>query len=240
MNAPPDLSLFLGTTDALGERTDLLCADERERLQAMASPRRRAQFCAGRALLRLALGHLRAAPAQPWPFMLEDGRPVLSDPQAPQLSLSHSGNHVACAIGHAGRCGVDLQIDTGRSNRGIADTFFAPADVDWLQHQADATRAFRELWVLKEAWAKASGKALIHVLQHVRFAPADPTPRHWQAGTTPLSPALSLGWAVDRPCAPPALLAWRADGFAPMAATFTRWQRIDAPLATMPNGQVDP
>ncbi|MBT0963225.1 4'-phosphopantetheinyl transferase family protein [Denitromonas iodatirespirans] len=243
MTAPPALQLFIATTDALGGRTDLLSADELPRLQAMSSNRRRTQFCAGRALLRLALGHVRGLPPQPWPFMLDDGRPVLAGRQAPQLSLSHSGGHVACAISLTGRCGIDLQADTGRSPRGIADTFFAPADVDWLERQPDFARAFQALWVLKEAWAKASGEPLLAVLQGVRFEPLPTTPtpdRMRQVGTWHPSPTLSLGWAAERPGAAPTLLGWETDGFVPMAAAFTDWRRVDSVPPTMPNGREHP
>lgn len=220
------LRIFISSTDALCDRMDLLAPDEQQRAHAMPHARRRKQLCAGRALLRLALseGNNRA-PAE-WPIRLHDNRPLLDGADAPRFSLSHSGDHVGCAISHEARCGFDLQRHAPRSRHAIANTYFSADDTRWLEQQPDFSSAFHQLWVLKESWAKASGTPLLTALAQACCRPRH-TPNaaatHWDAGTTCLSGTLTVGWAADGPVATTDVKEWHDDGFSQRTPCWTRW-----------------
>ncbi len=223
------LRIFISTTDALCERMDLLALDELQRAHSMVSERRRKQFCAGRALLRLALSDGNNRPPAEWPIRLHDNRPLLDGADAPRFSLSHSGDHVGCAISHGQRCGFDLEALNPKPRHAIANEFFADEDARWLATQPDFSSAFHRLWVLKESWAKASGTPLLHALAHARWCADKAVTALWHGGTAALSDTLTAGWAIEHSITTVELNEWQGAGFAPLATHWTRWTLHTAP-----------
>jgi hypothetical protein len=77
----------------------------------------------------------------------------------PAISLAHSGELVACAIAPAGQIGVDVEAPRARRRTvEIAERYFSSRESDWL-HGKPQDR-FYMLWVLKEAYLKATGAGL--------------------------------------------------------------------------------
>lgn len=225
MTAP--LAIYIATLDDALRAPDVLSADEHARLQAMGSARRRRQFSAGRRLLRHALSHHSAAtPADAWPLVLHDARPVLATDDGLCFSLSHSGDHLACIIGRDTPCGIDVQARRD-GTAAIAREFFDAHANTWLRRQPDPDHAFHQLWVLKEAWAKATGTPLLTALKDSTWAVGHAASHEagaWAAGTATLPGALTLGWtASDAPQAPP-LWAWRDGRFVATELAWTRWR----------------
>jgi len=87
-----------------------------------------------------------------------DGKPLLTDYPEIFFNLSHSGHYVVCGLG-ARPVGVDIQ-KMGHPNLKLARRFFAPSEADWLFSlpEKKQTRAFYDLWALKEAYMKYTGK----------------------------------------------------------------------------------
>lgn len=146
------------------ETCDWLTPSEATRAAAMGSARRRAQFVAGRWLLHRTASE--AFGAHGYAFDAPDGRPVLralAPAAAASCSISHSANVVLCAAGKSRACGVDVEAIRPRRDfpalcarvlhpRELARVRGAPEHERW--------RRFYEIWVVKEAVAKALGIGL--------------------------------------------------------------------------------
>lgn len=103
------------------------------------------------------------------------GKPYLADYAGPELSLSHSGEYVACALSDR-PVGIDIQI-MRPYREGIAHRYFAPSELARLEEAQDKTIAFYELWTAKESLIKAAGLSLGEGLE----CPID---LKYQAGTS--------------------------------------------------------
>ena len=136
----------------------LVTDDDRQRLAAGMAARRRAEYLAGRALLRYALERYTQRPASSFRIAVADeGRPECVG--GPKISLAHSGNVVVCAVTERDAVGVDVETRGPRTAiAGIAERYFTPAEAEWVAADPDAR--FRMLWVLKEAYLKALGVGL--------------------------------------------------------------------------------
>lgn len=116
------------------------------------------EFLASRWLIRQALAVASGRPtAQCRPV---NGRPVASEqPPGFQLSLSHSQKLVACATHHQD-IGVDIEPGTRQSEwTRVAKRWFSPAEQSWLLRENDPF-LFLQVWTLKEAWLKATGRGI--------------------------------------------------------------------------------
>jgi 4'-phosphopantetheinyl transferase len=172
---------------------DWLTARESDRAAAMRGPRRRAQFAAGRWLLRHAASQvfeanyaLQASEAKPI-IVLPDGSPAAA-------SLSHSADVVLCAAGRVHAIGVDVEQVRPRSDwQALARFALHPSERDRLEGLAEGIRwqRFYQAWTFKEALAKALGLGLftlpfdrIAISEDARIeqAPEDARlrARHWQ------------------------------------------------------------
>ena len=142
----------------------VLPVDERER--DFASGNRRRQFHCGRALLRILLQQVTGDPAAEHVLTVEAGGKPLC-PDGPAISISHSGNSVACAVCEGGQLGVDLErIDEQREVARITQRFFSAEEKAWLESGPSAR--FYMLWVLKEAFVKAHGQSVFGGLEKLQ------------------------------------------------------------------------
>ena len=160
MTAFADVRVFhaeIGEIDAQTCRA-LLAAEDLDGLAATAHPRRRAEYLAGRALLRFALQSCTGRPGSSYRLRIgSHGKPECID--GPPFSLSHSAGVAVCAISPAGAIGVDVQFPSARRRtREMAREYFSARDNDWLRGQP--VDSFYMLWVLKEAHLKAIGLGL--------------------------------------------------------------------------------
>jgi phosphopantetheinyl transferase len=140
--------------------------EDRARLAALATPRRRREYLFGRALLRCGLERHTARPAGS--HRLETtptGKLVCVD--GPALSLSHDDGLLVCAISSDGDIGIDVQSPSERRHTAeIAGQHFSAAERAWLERAPNAD-AFYWLWVLKEAYLKRLGTGLAGGLEQL-------------------------------------------------------------------------
>jgi 4'-phosphopantetheinyl transferase len=122
------------------------------------APRRRQQFLCARVLLRTVLERITGVRATSHKLTTnENGKPVIVN--GPSVSIAHSGDTVICAVTDQGDIGIDIEVPGRRRNtKGIADNYFAEDEAAWLATQPNDR--FYMLWVLKEAWLKATGSGL--------------------------------------------------------------------------------
>jgi 4'-phosphopantetheinyl transferase len=188
-----------------------LTADEGQRAAAMRGDRRRAQFIAGRWLLRRVAGELFGDAG----YVLETSadRPFLRtrDGSSASCSVSHSGNVVVCAAGRVVACGIDVERVRPRSDwNALCERVLHPAERRRLAQLNDAARwrGFYDFWVVKEAVAKALGIGLAFPFAALCIADG-------RIRETP--PGYGLEDAAWRVCAldvgpgMAAALAWRTD-----------------------------
>ena len=90
---------------------------------------------------------------------------------SPGPCLSHSGGFAALLTGCRGRAGVDLEWVRPRDVESLADLAYSPEECAWLRGLDPVARqaGFVELWVLKEAAAKALGLDLFTALRRCTF-----------------------------------------------------------------------
>lgn len=141
---------------------DWLQSGERQRLAQRSGPAS-GDLLASRWLIRQALGRASGEPAarcRPVP-----GRPVVSEqPPGYHLSLSHSQGLVACASHHRA-LGIDIEPGGRQSDWArVARRWFSPVEQEWL-FRADDPYLFLQVWTLKEAWLKATGRGIAGNLQ---------------------------------------------------------------------------
>ena len=124
--------------------------------QSMADLRRRQRIC-GWGLARWKLSEELGLPPEQVPLT----RGAHGGPVCPgrHLSLSHSGNLVACAT-DSRPVGVDVQQIRPLGRRLLGS--FSSEEAAWLaRHSApQRDRAAVQLWALREAWAKCAGQGL--------------------------------------------------------------------------------
>ncbi len=143
---------------------DWLTPGEAARAAAMGSARRRAQFVAGRWLLHRTASE--AFGAQGYAFDAPEGRPVLraaAPASRASCSISHSANVVLCAAGESRACGIDVEAIRPRKDlAALCARVLHPRELERVRGAAghERWRRFYEIWVVKEAVAKALGIGL--------------------------------------------------------------------------------
>lgn len=171
------------------DNTTLLNAAERIRLEAISHPVRRRQFVAGRVVTRKLLSTLSQDSALDWSLDLSaTGKPVLRHRPDVHLSISHSGEWVACAIASV-PVGLDIErIEPNRSTDELIKQVCSDEEQSLLQSLPGARRErlFTELWTLKEAWLKRLGAALdVARMRTLRWTPVNPPVGNCASWMTP-------------------------------------------------------
>lgn len=179
----------IGEVDLAAERA-LLDDVERERAKRFVFESGRVEYIAAHALVRRALAE--ELDADPRDFRFVEGaygKPTawLGAGAAPvSFNLSHTRGMVAVGVTLDGiALGVDVENGSRKVDLSIADSYFAPPELDWLRSHGDADQggAFMTLWTLKEAFIKATGKGLSEELD--RFWFAEPSARPIRIGFAP-------------------------------------------------------
>ncbi|MDO8518840.1 MAG: 4'-phosphopantetheinyl transferase superfamily protein [Deltaproteobacteria bacterium] len=140
----------------------ILGDEERARWEKMGHSRRRVEYLLGHALLRLRLSQLLEVPVSEVPLCFEKGeKPYLTD--SPYfVSLSHCDGWLALAVA-CFPVGVDVEPVRERQFFGdLVKKSFAPEECAFFETAAPdaALKRFTELWTLREAFFKASGRPL--------------------------------------------------------------------------------
>lgn len=100
-------------------------------------------------------------PNVPTPVVLfydANGKPHLKDKNGVEtlfISLSHSGDYVACMIDTV-PCGIDLELQKEKSYKRIVTRICSDTEAAMINTLTD----FYNIWTLKEAILKATGKGL--------------------------------------------------------------------------------
>ena len=151
--------------------SESLSQDEKERANRFRFEKNRNEFIISRGSLRVLLGSYLGVPAHEVGFGYSHyGKPYLvdSDHISPvEFNLSHSEGIVLLAFTRGRKVGVDIEY-VGRNFdfEEIAARFFSAAEQQMLRNTPTEERgtAFFRCWTRKEAYIKALGNGLSHLL----------------------------------------------------------------------------
>jgi len=167
---------YLDITSAAAARLEARHARAEDRGFALGSRNERGQRqrLMVRALLRAELAQHYPAPEAAWRILRDDrGAPLLADQGGttlPFISLSHSGDLVACAISTDGPIGVDIErIRADRPLAALAEAAFGPGEAAAVARAGSAE--FYRIWTLREALAKATGAGFGLLVNRVDLVP---------------------------------------------------------------------
>jgi len=154
------------------EREAVLSDEELRRAASMSHEASRCRFQAARTALRHLLSReLDVAPVNVPIAVDAFGRPFLEGDSGLVFSLSHSGSHVALAIG-SGMNSLGVDFEEARREvpaLRLAERFFDPAGARAVRDAAELERIpmFFRLWTAREAVLKALGTGLRTPLREV-------------------------------------------------------------------------
>jgi phosphopantetheinyl transferase (holo-ACP synthase) len=104
----------------------------------------------------------------------ETGRPHIP---GLAVSLSRTPNRIAVAATYDGPLGIDLEDLEPRDFTALANRWFTPQELTWLNDQPDRLSAFLHLWTAKESTTKALAQPLHQAaLSRPVPLPQPPTP----------------------------------------------------------------
>ena len=100
------------------------------------------------------------------------GKPYFADGKL-HFSISHTKNHAFCAVSSK-NIGIDAEETDRKVNLHLADTQLSPREKARFDAAEDKAAALLRLWVLKESYAKLTGRGLGGYLKETDFDPNDP------------------------------------------------------------------
>ena len=158
--------------DLEGSAKNCLSVSELRRAEGFRLPRRRQEFLGGRVLLRCLLERLTGRACSSHEIVTAaNGKPVCVE--GPAISIAHSDDTIVCATTGDGAIGIDVELPPGPRDAGkIAERFFAEEEAAWIAEDPD--ERFLMLWVIKEAWLKATGSGIPGGLDSLRCAVRPP------------------------------------------------------------------
>ena len=153
---------LLATRDAHETYCSLLARDEHDRAARFHFDIHRHRFVIGRARLRVILGaYLKSPPQAISISYTEHGKPYVSK-QSLTFNLSHAEDMAVLGVTSDRAIGVDVEHIRRDLTEGIAERYFAPAEVRALRSLSPEQQpaAFFSCWTRKEAYIKARGEGL--------------------------------------------------------------------------------
>lgn len=153
---------LVATSAALEAYCSLLAPDERDRAARFHFDVHRHRFVAGRARLRILLGSYLKRPPEALAFSYTKyGKPYIPQ-QSLTFNLAHSEEMAVLGVACNRAIGVDVEHVRRDLTEGIAERYFAAAEVRALRSLPPDQQpaAFFRCWTRKEAYIKARGEGL--------------------------------------------------------------------------------
>ena len=167
--------------EALTQFEATLAPGERERASRFVFALHRNRFIAGRGMLRRLLAGYGGTQPDSLEFTYgPQGKPALSGSAAGlQFNVAHSGDLVLVAVTRSGVVGVDVEeVRTLADCEELVARFFSADECSKFRGlpAEEKPAAFFNLWTRKEAWLKATGEGITHLLNQVEvsFLPSEP------------------------------------------------------------------
>jgi 4'-phosphopantetheinyl transferase len=170
----------------LEQYKELLTPEEKTQQRRFHFERDQHRYLVTRALVRIVLSKYCDIDPKDWIFLKgSHGKPSIGNNHADAagifFNISHTNGMVIVGVASEPSIGVDVEnLDRRKPSLGIAETFFASAEVEALRELSDSEqqRRFYEYWTLKESYIKAIGLGLSIPLDNFSFSfPAESTIR---------------------------------------------------------------
>jgi 4'-phosphopantetheinyl transferase len=161
--------------------------DEQRKILRRVRPDDQKAALLGRMLLREGLARLGLEPELVSHLRYTRfGKPFLSEKLS--FNISHSGQHVVCALSTNYRVGIDLEAERAVELEDFTDCM---TDSQWreIRGAADPSRRFLEFWTMKEGLVKCQGEGLNLPLKEIEGAGLELTYRGEAWYTQPLNVA---------------------------------------------------
>lgn len=219
MVRPDRISVWTVTCDSIPETLwprliGFLDSAERERADRFRFDRHCRQYQAAHAVKRLMLTAATEGAVAPeaWAFAGgAHGKPRVARGEGPHFNLSHCDGLVACAVSWPTEIGIDVENIDRQPALDLTKAYFAPTELAWLQSLDTAAQrqGFFQLWTLKEAFIKATGRGLAQPLDafSFRFDPlrvafldsalGDPAAWRFEQCAVGAQHQLALAWRAD-------------------------------------------
>jgi 4'-phosphopantetheinyl transferase len=205
-----------------------LSAPELERASRFHFEEHRNRYIVAHGWLRQLLAAYLGLPAAALDFdHATKGKPALAGPVKAselQFNLAHSDNLSLVAVTHRIPVGIDVErvrpLDDAEQ---LVARFFSKQETSRFRSlpAAQKSAAFFNLWTRKEAWLKATGEGITHLLGQVEvsFLAGEPArllslPSHfpdasnWSLGDLNPAPGFAAAFALAAPGAEPECRAW--------------------------------
>ena len=104
-------------------------------------------------------------------FKTEQGKPYFSD-GVWHFSISHTKNHAFCCLSRR-NVGTDAEEEDREIDLRIGGRYLSQPEQKKVENAPDKRIALLRLWVLKEAWAKLTGRGIGNWLKNTDFDPED-------------------------------------------------------------------
>jgi len=102
----------------------------------------------------------------------EQGKPYFAD-GSQHFSVSHTDLHVFCCLSSR-NCGIDAEECDRQMDLRLAGKLLSAEEMAHFSQSRDPRDCLLRFWVLKEAWAKLTGRGWGNYLQNTCFSPDDP------------------------------------------------------------------
>ena len=102
----------------------------------------------------------------------EAGKPYFAD-GGPHFSISHTTNHAFCCVSER-KIGIDAEEIGRRVDLRLANKILSVGEKALFDTAMDKQDCLLRLWVLKESYAKLTGRGLGSYLKETDFDPNDP------------------------------------------------------------------
>ena len=140
-----------------------------QELHQMSSPSRRERLLVSRGLVRVLLGDRLGVTPAAVPLERQAGGKWHLPGHTLHVNVSHSGWVWVCALGEGVAVGVDVERICPLHRLGrLVERYTTAAERHYWQTFAPGERGFLQLWVAKEAYAKALGTGLRGMLGRFR------------------------------------------------------------------------
>ena len=111
---------------------------------------------------------------QPLPEILQqaNGKPYFPESNL-HFSISHTKRHAFCCLSRE-NIGIDAEEAYRPVRPALAEKMLSPTEKERYFASADRNAAMLRLWVLKESYAKLTGRGIGDYLENTDFDPNDP------------------------------------------------------------------
>lgn len=243
---PDDVHVWYRPTEslsdaALTEARASLSHEEQSRHDRYRLASDRRDYAVAHALLRTSLSRYSDVDPHAWAFKAGAHRKPELAPRpgqsgGPAFNLSHARGMVACALASGGDVGIDVErTDITFDYSSIASRCLAPDEVAQIERcpEEDRSARFIDIWTLKEAYVKATGRGLSEMLsdscftirgEQIHFTPPpNACAEAWQFVLYALEPHHRIAVAICRRDAPTCKIsAWPADDLEEQSPSLER------------------